>query len=140
MSDDEIPEIEEDIEIPEEDSEIDLLDEPEEKNDEGDEGDDAEDFIAPRAEPKEELPELQLILVAPENRLSSDFIQSFEYTRVIAVRAREIEYSGDLYIKTNLTSSADIAKEEFKQGKIPYSIRRVQGKYVEIWPLSELHL
>lgn len=75
-------------------------------------------------------------------RKTSPFLTKFEKTRALCIRAQQLA-NGALTTLENIPGSIrsveDIAKEEFRQNKLPIIIRRLSpsGKH-EDWPIAEL--
>ena len=53
-----------------------------------------------------------------------DHLTRFEVARLIGARALQIALGAPLLVKSELTSSIDLAKEEFKNKIIPITIKR----------------
>jgi len=58
-------------------------------------------------------------MIWPKDRLTR-----FEVARIISARALQISLGAPVLIKTELTDPREIAKEEFKEGVLPITIRR----------------
>ena len=125
ISDNEIEEdmeYEEDVEH-EEDEEEEEEDEEEVENIE--ESDDEDELINNN---------LELLVVKPENHISSNIMTSYEFARVLGDRARHIENGAPPYIDTkNMTSSIEIAYNEILQKKNPMTIIRKIGNNKVEW-------
>ncbi|MBS3055499.1 MAG: DNA-directed RNA polymerase subunit K [Candidatus Aenigmarchaeota archaeon] len=53
-----------------------------------------------------------------------DHLTRFEVARLVGARALQIALGAPILIKSELTSSIDLAKEEFKNKVIPITIKR----------------
>lgn len=80
------------------------------------------------------------IVVAPNERKTSERCSIFETGRIIGDRARHIDNKAPVYIDaTNCASSLEIAYLEFVAKKIPVAvIRKIGRRKVEVWKLSEM--
>lgn len=54
-----------------------------------------------------------------------DKLTRFEVSRIIGARALQISLGAPLLIKTNLSDPLEVAEEEFKNIKIPMTIKRI---------------
>ncbi len=82
-----------------------------------------------------------IIVVRPENRVTSDHMTFYEYTHVVGVRATHISNGSPIYTSIeNLDNPIDIAKKEIRENKCPLSIKRRLGStnMVEIWSVNEM--
>lgn len=85
----------------------------------------------------------EIIIVKPEDRITSDKMSFAEYTEVISIRAKSIERGGPIYIDTNNeTNSIKLAENELLAKKCPLFIIRQynDGKKAERWDVNELGL
>ena len=79
-----------------------------------------------------------------KTRITIPYLTKFEKTKVLGTRAAQIEGGAKtLLVKNelkNIRQSIDIAELEFKEGLIPFIIRRYlpDGQY-EDWRLSDFH-
>ena len=68
------------------------------------------------------------------------FLSKYEYTRILGLRATQIEQGGQLFIETDLIDPYLIAKEELYQKKIPFIIKRPIPGSMEYWKLIDLDI
>jgi DNA-directed RNA polymerase I, II, and III subunit RPABC2 len=93
--------------------------------------------------PYEDQVKQALLLGGPKDtkHKTRPFLTLYEKTKVISLRARQIEEGAKPYIKVpeGMTESYKIAMEELKEKKIPVIIRRPlpDGSY-EVWRLVDL--
>lgn len=83
----------------------------------------------------------KLIVVKPENRITSDHMTLYEYTSVVGTRATHISNGAPIYTSyDNLSDPIDIAKKEINENKCPLSVVRKLGNSnkIEIWEVNEL--
>jgi DNA-directed RNA polymerase subunit K/omega len=89
-------------------------------------------------------PELQreVVFVAPEDRMTSNIISKYEFARVLAVRAQQIERDNIVFTSIDgLIDAAEMAKKEIIDKKCPLAIvRRLNDSQAELWPVNELML
>ena len=77
-------------------------------------------------------------------RVTSPYITKFEKTRVLGIRATQIEGGAKTLLSkdkiTNIRLSTDIAELEYEERLIPFIIRRYlpDGQY-EDWKLTDFH-
>jgi DNA-directed RNA polymerase subunit K/omega len=87
-------------------------------------------------------PELQreVVFVAPEDRMTSNIISKYEFARVLAVRAQQIERDNIVFTSIDgLIDAAEMAKKEIIDKKCPLAIvRRLNDSQAELWPVNEL--
>lgn len=82
--------------------------------------------------------------VEQENRITSPILSEYEFSKVIGIRATQIENGGRIFTDyTGLTNPTHIAIKEFKEKKTPLIlvrfIRNVNNiRYVERWDLSQM--
>ena len=87
---------------------------------------------------------IEIIVVKPENRITQNKINAFEYARVIGDRAQQIENGDYYYVEVEgEETSIQIAKKELAMGRCPCKIERVlyeteTEKIVEHWKVTEL--
>jgi DNA-directed RNA polymerase subunit K/omega len=81
----------------------------------------------------------KIILVRPENRITSDFMTDAEYSMVVGERATHISNGSPIFTNYDgLTDSISIAEKEIDEGKCPLSISRKIFNRIEIWEVNEL--
>ena len=83
----------------------------------------------------------KIIVVKPENRITSDHMTLYEYTSVVGTRATHIAHGSSIYTSyENLSDPCDIAKKEIDENRCPLSIVRKLGNSnkIEIWEVNEL--
>ena len=78
------------------------------------------------------------------NKITFNYLTSFEKTLILGHRTQQIEHGSPILINVNTLpitqqTPENIAREELKQKKIPYKIKRnlPNGKY-EIWDIEDL--
>ena len=155
-------EIEEDIEVDDdvesiyddEDVDVDVDDdEPEQtppKDDEDDEDEeDPEDdgessesvSIKKRTHVYHQIPDsTEIKIVAPDRRITSEYMTIYEYAMVVGTRATHISEGSVLYTNPQgLSDARDIAKKEIDENKCPLNItRKVSPTMIEIWEVNEM--
>lgn len=68
-------------------------------------------------------------------------LTKYEYTRILGVRASQIENGAPLFIETDLIDSYLIAKTELEQKKLPFIIKRpIPNGTLEYWKLEDLEI
>jgi DNA-directed RNA polymerase I, II, and III subunit RPABC2 len=70
-------------------------------------------------------------------------LTKYEYTRILGVRAGQIEQGAELFVTVpdTLIDSYLIAKEELHQKKIPFIIKRpIPNGVIEYWKLEDLEI
>lgn len=84
----------------------------------------------------------RIIIVPPDERITSNIASIFEATRAIAIRAKQIETAPNMFTEApGLTDSVARAKKELLDRKSPLILRRTVGRgssgeiYVEEWPI-----
>jgi len=82
----------------------------------------------------------EIIILAPENRRTSEFMTKFECCNLISLRAKQIEDGGPIFVdEGELTDPREIAKLEIQQRKCPLSIiRYITDTIVEEWDANEM--
>jgi DNA-directed RNA polymerase subunit K/omega len=116
--------------------------------------DEEEDVI--KEEEKEEIPEVveevrskivvedyrdMLTLIHQQkNKKTLPFITKYEKTRILGIRAQQLATgSVPLVPVRGMTSTIEIAEEEYLQKKIPFIIKRVlPDNTIEYWTMDEL--
>ena len=89
----------------------------------------------------------EMKFVKPEDRISSEYMNQFEYARVLCIRAKQIENGSPMFIEPKEAYYSDpmpakrIAEEEIAQGRCPLSIVRQMAPGVsELWDVNELKI
>lgn len=154
---DEIDDIEDDIdadiddndnEDEKEDSKNDAddVDDDDDDDDDGDEDDEEKqqkrrNYLKKRKHmyhPIHESTEIKVI--APENRITSEYMTIFEYSMIVGTRATHIAEGSVLYTEPQgLSDPREIAKKEIAENKCPLSITRyVSPTMMEVWEVNEM--
>ena len=79
-------------------------------------------------------------IVHPNNRITSQYLSRYEYSKIIGIRAEQISQGSKVFVNTdNMNDPIEMAKKELYENKTPLSIKRYIGltKY-EIWSVNEL--
>ena len=105
-----------------------------------------EQRIEPVAEVKQTIPnkyevDRELFFVLPENRMTSEFITKYEFARVVAIRAKQIERDNIVFtnIAQNITDPIAMAVQEIRDKKCPLSIvRKIGLNLAEKWEVNEM--
>ena len=79
------------------------------------------------------------LAIAENTRTTLPYITKYEKTRVFSVRAQQLANGAPAMVAHSFDNVRDIVKEEWKQKKIPFIVRRYtpNGKY-EDWKVHEL--
>jgi DNA-directed RNA polymerase subunit K/omega len=81
----------------------------------------------------------EAIIVAPEQRVTSEFMTMYEYAMVIGTRATHISEGSPLYAdSTGISDAREIAIKEIEMKRCPLSISRVVNGKIEIWEVNEM--
>lgn len=90
----------------------------------------------------------EIIIVKPENRITSNVMSKFEMTEYVSIRTAQIaEYNNCMVDITGLDDPVNMAKRELMQRKCPLMLRRsigrrlIKGEYVqhyEDWNPAEM--
>lgn len=82
----------------------------------------------------------QIVFIAPENRITSEYATKYECTEAISIRAKQIENGGTCFTDiTNLTKPLDMARKELFDKKSPLDvIRMITDIIAERWHMNEL--
>ncbi len=90
----------------------------------------------------ESVQESKVTSVIPKDeRIGSDALDMEEFTAILGIRASEIEDSSRLFKASDDPNPINIAIEEIRAKKNPYSIVRHFGNgVVEIWDVNELDM
>ena len=85
------------------------------------------------------------IIVSPDNRKSSEYIQLYEYCEIIGIRAQHISEGATVYgTIEDETTARDLAKKELQMGLCPLLIKRYMTPMnyfpvsIEIWNPNEM--
>lgn len=83
-----------------------------------------------------------LVIVNPDDRLTSDIMTSFEYTEIVSQRAKQIQNGGVCMTDVlNLIDPIAMAEKELRDRKCPLKVvRHRTDKIIEIWSANELAL
>lgn len=84
-----------------------------------------------------------IVLMHPDNRVTSNVMTRFEYTEVVGIRARQIEKGGTCFTDTaGITDPLEKAKKEIMDKRCPLSVKRalVQDQKYELWHVNEMSL
>jgi DNA-directed RNA polymerases I, II, and III subunit RPABC2 len=79
-------------------------------------------------------------IVHPQNRILSEYLSRYEYSKVIGIRAEQLTQGAIPYVDVkNMNDPIEMAKKELNENKCPLSIKRYIGlnKY-EIWSVNEV--
>jgi hypothetical protein len=126
--------------------EIDEIDEIMDDEDDSDAEETEEEEDIEDVEPHETFDNITVIVVKPENRMTSDMMSLNEFCAILGIRGAQIEGGDDFYADLQYeNTSIDIAKKELMASKSPCIVERVvDTKHnivtVEHWKVSELKL
>lgn len=83
-----------------------------------------------------------IVYLDKEQRRTSNYMTKFEYTEIIANRAKQIQQGGPVFTDIgNITDTIEIAKKELYDRKCPLCVERMLNDYIgEIWSANELIL
>lgn len=82
---------------------------------------------------------IEVKVVAPANRETSNMMTEFELTEVVSIRAQQIVEGCKPFVDIgDETNPIEIAKMEIKQKKCPMMIQRRVGNYIEEWGINEM--
>ena len=118
-----------------------------EDEDDDDDDDEDEDDATERVIPKKrshvyhQVPDsTEITIIAPENRITSEYMTIYEYSMVVGTRATHITKGSILYTDPQgLYDARDIAKKEIDENKCPLSItRKVSPSMIEVWEVNEM--
>lgn len=121
--------------------------EDDENDDDDDDADDEEneekrrDYLKKRKHlyhPIHESTEIKI--VAPENRITSEYMTIFEYSMIVGTRATHIAEGSVLYTEPQgLSDPREIAKKEIAENRCPLSVTRyVSPTMIEVWEVNEM--
>jgi DNA-directed RNA polymerase I, II, and III subunit RPABC2 len=81
--------------------------------------------------------------IMDENHTTIPILTKYEYTRILGVRASQIEHGASLFIDVpdTLIDSYLIARDELYQKKLPFIIKRpLPNGSIEYWKLEDLEI
>ena len=81
--------------------------------------------------------------IMDENHTTIPILTKYEYTRILGVRASQIENGSPLFIDVSdtLIDSYLIAREELHQKKLPFIVKRpLPNGSIEYWKLEDLEI
>ena len=81
-----------------------------------------------------------LVISKPEDRITSNIMTIYEFSYILAIRARHIDDGGPVYVDIEgLTTTRAMAMREIVQKKSPLSImRKLSKNRAEIWAVNDL--
>jgi len=81
-----------------------------------------------------------LVISKPEDRITSNIMTIYEFSYILAIRARHIDDGGPVYVNVEgLTTTRAMAMREIIQKKSPLSIlRKLSKNRAEIWNVNDL--
>lgn len=120
-----------------------VLDDKDEDIDEGDDddhdGDEIDGIYIKKTQVHAVKEESEVTIVAPEQRVTSEYMTMYEYAMVIGTRATHISEGAPIYVDTTgLSNARDIAIKEIDEKKCPLSISRKVARQIEIWEVNEM--
>jgi len=75
------------------------------------------------------------------NHKTIPILTKYEYTRILGVRASQIENGASIFVETDLIDSYLIARMELEQKKLPFIIKRpIPNGNIEYWKLEDLEI
>lgn len=79
-------------------------------------------------------------IVAPEKRITSEYMTFYEYSMVVGTRATHISEGAPLYIDpSGISSAREIAIKEIDMKVCPLSVvRKIRNKGIELWEVNEM--
>lgn len=118
----------------------------------------SEEEVDEDLEPEEEIIDLksvskynkELIVVKPENMITSNVLTSYNMTEIVSIRATQIaKFNNCLVDVSDLTDPIKMAKRELMMRKCPLTLRRIVGEikdpktgelqsYVEFWDVNTM--
>lgn len=72
----------------------------------------------------------RIILIRPENNITSDKLTKYEKTELIGIRAAIIEKDPTIFVNSS-SSALDIAERELNERKFPLYLRRLIKTYID---------
>lgn len=120
--------------------------EDEEDDEEDDDDDDTNDDVERRIPKKRnhvyhQIPDsTEIKIIAPENRLTSEYMTIYEYSMIVGTRATHIANGSVLYTDAQgLYDPREIAKKEIAENRCPLLVtRRISSTAVEVWEVNEM--
>ena len=117
-----------------------------EDGDEDDDEDDTNDDVERRIAKKRnhvyhQIPDsTEIKIIAPENRLTSEYMTIYEYSMVVGTRATHIANGSVLYTDAQgLYDPREIAKKEIAENLCPLLVtRKISSNAVEVWEVNEM--
>ncbi len=116
-----------------------------EEDDDEEDGDDIDDLKPITSKTRQhvyhQIPDSSEIkIVAPNNRITSEYMTIYEYSMVVGTRATHIANGSVLYTDPQgLYDPRDIAKKEINENMCPLSItRKVSPSMIEVWEVNEM--
>ena len=78
--------------------------------------------------------------IPDDERITSEVMTRFEYTNVVATRARQLEQGSMAFVDySNITDYKKIAELEILTKKCPIDIiRKLNNNYIERWHVNEM--
>lgn len=116
-------------------------DDKEEKDDDVEHDDDELRKKLHKVKISTEREDTNIIVVKPENRITSDHLNIYEYTSVVGTRATHIANGSIIYTSiNNISDPREIAKKEIRENKCPLTIVRKLGNSnkIELWEVNEM--
>ena len=117
-------------------------DDDDDDDDDNDNDDTTERVISKkRSHVYHQVPEsTQITIVAPEKRITSEYMTSYEYSMVVGTRATHITEGSVIYTNPQgLFDAREIAKKEINENKCPLSItRKISPTMIEVWEVNEM--
>lgn len=115
-------------------------------DDDDDEDDDANDDAESRPTKKRnhvyhQVPDsTEIRIIAPENRITSEYMTIYEYSMIVGTRATHIANGSVLYTDPQgLYDPRDIAKKEISENLCPLLVtRKISPSAVEVWEVNEM--
>jgi len=82
----------------------------------------------------------ELIILDANNRMTSEIMSKFEYTNVIATRAKQLEKNPMVFTDiNNITDYKEMAEKEVRDKKCPLDIiRHISDNVIERWHVNEM--
>lgn len=141
--------VESEVEEVDEDDEVDIeIDQPSKDNEEDEDIEEDEEneedkiIVIPKRNMIQTLQKevSDIIIVAPDNRITSEYMTTYEYSKVVGTRATHISEGAPLYIDpSGISSALEIAIKEIDMKLCPLVIvRQTRNKKVEIWEVNEM--
>lgn len=82
----------------------------------------------------------EIVIMDPENRVTSEVLTRFEYTEILSIRSKQIENGGMCYTDvSNISDPIEMAKKELHDKKCPLDLMRgITDKIYEKWHVNEM--